>query len=242
MDKFASKVVAQARAWLGKNESDGSHKEIIDVYNSQDPLPRGYKMTLQDPWCAGFTTALAVKLEYTDIIPCECSCGRLIQQAKDMGIWVEDESVTPQPGWLALYDWQDAGSGDNQGEADHIGVVEAVENGSITVIEGNYGNAVERRTVALNGRYLRGFIAPKYDAEAGNINISFRELKLGDKGEEVRALQILLIGRGYACGLYGANGVFAEETKDALIRFQTAAGLDQTGIADAYTWAVLLGR
>lgn len=245
MGKYASKVVAQARAWLGLNESDGSHREIIDIYNLQAPLPRGYKMTLQDPWCAGFTTAVAVKLGYADIIPCECSCGKLIQQAKDMGIWVEDESVTPKPGWLALYDWQDTGSGDNQGEADHIGVVETAENGSITVIEGNYENAVKRRTIALNGKTLRGYIAPKYDAEptqdALDFSLGFRQVQLGCTGEAVRAMQILLIGRGYSCGLYGANGVFGEETRDAVTRLQIAAGLTADGIAGPNTMAVLLG-
>ena len=35
------KIVAQARAWLGRKKSDGSHKEIIDVYNGHKPLARG---------------------------------------------------------------------------------------------------------------------------------------------------------------------------------------------------------
>ena len=245
MGKYASEVVKLIRSWVGIQEGSDGHRMILDIYNSQKPLPRGYKMTMQDPWCAAAATAVAVQLGYTDIIPCECSCGKLIQQAKDMGIWVEDESIAPQPGWLALYDWQDTGTGDNQGEADHIGVVETAENGSITVIEGNYENAVKRRTVALNGKTLRGYIAPKYDAESvqdtKDSTVGFRNLQMGSTGEDVRALQILLIGRGYSCGLYGANGVFGEETKAALTRFQTAAGLTADGIAGPDTMKVLLG-
>lgn len=172
MGKYASKVVAQAKAWLGLNESNGGHKEIIDIYNSQRPLPRGYKLTLRDPWCAGFTTAVAVKLGYTDIIPCECSCSRLIALAKEMGIWVEDESVTPKLGWLALYDWNDNGKGDNKGDPEHVGYVAEVSGGKIYVVEGNYDGSdadkidgVEVRPLEINGKFLRGYIAPKYDEE-----------------------------------------------------------------------------
>ena len=35
MPKFASKVVAQAQAWLGRDEGGAGHKEIIDLYLSR---------------------------------------------------------------------------------------------------------------------------------------------------------------------------------------------------------------
>lgn len=171
MAKLASKMIELAESWVGIKEGSTGHKEILAIYNSQKPLPRGYKMTTKDAWCAATTTALAVKLGYTDIIPCECSCNRIIAIAKDMGIWVENENVTPQVGWLAIYDWEDSGSGDNKNEADHIGIVNTVGKTTFTVIEGNADtnrdgkDGVEIRTVAINGRYLRGFVAPKYDAE-----------------------------------------------------------------------------
>ena len=38
--------------------------------------------------------------------------------------------------------------------------------GKITVIEGNKNNAVGRRTLDVNGRYIRGYGVPKYDKEA----------------------------------------------------------------------------
>ena len=43
-----------------------------------------------------------------------------------------------------------------------MGVVEKVENGLITVIEGNYHDAVGRRTIAVNGRFIRGYGLPDY--------------------------------------------------------------------------------
>ncbi len=62
MAKYASKVVEQAKAWLGYKESNGTHKTIIDVYNSHKPLARGYKVKYTDAWCATFVSAVAVKL------------------------------------------------------------------------------------------------------------------------------------------------------------------------------------
>ena len=173
MAKYASKVVEQAKAWLGKKESDGSYKVIINTYNSQKPLPSGYKVKciangdkINDAWCATFASAVAVKLGYTDIIPTECSCGRMIDKFKAIDCWKEDESVTPKAGWFIFYDWSDqTGKGDNKGIPDHVGIVEKVVGNTIYVIEGNYSKSVKRRTIDVNGRYIRGYGVPKYDTE-----------------------------------------------------------------------------
>lgn len=166
MSKTRAAVVELARTWLGKNETDGSYKSIIDIYNSQKNFPRGTKMQYNWAWCACTWSALAIKLGYTDIMPVEISCYYLIQKAKEMGIWQENDAYVPQPGDAVIYDWDDNGVGDNTGNPDHIGTVETVNESSKTfvVIEGNYSNSVKRRTMGINGRYIRGFICPKYDA------------------------------------------------------------------------------
>ena len=165
MSKYASKVVAQAQAWLGYNEADGSHKKIIDVYNAHKPLARGYKVKYTDAWCATFVSAVAIQLGYTDIIPTECSCNKMIELLKNLGVWQENEAVTPLPGWILFYDWEDNGAGDNKGNSDHVGIVEKVVGDTITVIEGNYSNSVKRRNIRVNGKTIRGYGVPKYDAE-----------------------------------------------------------------------------
>lgn len=254
MGKYASKMVELAQSWVGIKEGSAGHKEILDIYNSQNPLPRGYKMTTRDAWCAATTTALAVKLGYTDIVPCECSCTRLIAIAKDMGIWVENESITPTPGMLCIYDWSDnSGNADNKGDPDHIGIVESVGGGQFVVIEGNYDNAVKRRTLTVNGKYLRGFIAPKYDAEdiagdepvKGDCTVQLRTLRKGCEGDDVNVLQILLIEYGnkydFDCGRYGADGDFGSDTEKAVRKFQAAFGLEVDGIVGTNTWSKLLG-
>ena len=155
-------IVSEAISHVGVKEGTVLHHKIIDRYNSRKPLPRGYAVKYTDAWCATFISYLAIVMGYTDIIPVECGCPQMITLAKQMGIWVEDDSYVPKPGDIVLYDWQDSGSGDNTGNPDHIGIVEKVVVKTETVIEGNYKDAVGRRELAVNGRYIRGYIVPKY--------------------------------------------------------------------------------
>lgn len=157
------KVVDLALSWVGKNEKDGSYKEIIDIYNSfSGSFPRGVRMQYGWAWCACTWSALAVSLGYTEVMPIEISCGELIKRAKEMGIWIEDDSYRPLPGDGILYDWQDSGVGDNQGWPDHVGTVVSTTDKEITVVEGNKSDAVGVRTISINGKFIRGFIAPKF--------------------------------------------------------------------------------
>lgn len=163
--KTRQAVVDLINSWKGKKESDDSHKSIIDIYNSYTPHPRGYTLKYTDAWCAGTVSAVAIKLGYTDIIPVECSCYYMVEAAKKMGIWQESDSYTPQPGDIMMYDWQDSGSGDNTGVPDHVGFVTAVIGSKITVVEGNKDDAVGARSMTINGKYIRGYICPAYDAD-----------------------------------------------------------------------------
>lgn len=159
-------VVRIAQGWLGCKESNGSHKKIIDLYNSHKPLARGYPVKYTDAWCSTFASAVAIKAGLTDIIPTECGCGKHIELFKKLGSWEENDAHVPQPGDYIFYDWQDNGVGDNTGAADHVGIVEKVSGQTITVIEGNMSNAVGRRTLKVNGRYIRGYGVPKYGSRA----------------------------------------------------------------------------
>lgn len=160
---YASKVVEKAQAWLGKNENNGTHKEIIDIYNKRKPLPRGYKVKYTDDWCATFVSAVFIALGYDFVA--ECSCGQMISLLQAKGIWDENDARVPKPGEIIFYDWDDNGKGDNRGWPEHVGIVEKVSNNKITVIEGNISNAVGKRELAVNGKNIRGYGVPKYEAE-----------------------------------------------------------------------------
>ena len=241
------KVIKQAQAWLGRNEKDGTHKSIIDVYNAHKPLARGYKVKYTDEWCATFVSAVSIACGTTKIIPTECSCIQMINLFKALGSWKENDGYLPMPGDLIFYDWSDTGKGNNLGSPDHIGIVENVSNGIITVIEGNKGEAVARRRIAVNGRYIRGFGVPKYAGAANEVKkimIELKQLSKGATGEQVKTLQRLLSALGYkmqnAGKTYGVDGSFGQATYNAVIAFQKAKGLDVDGIVGTQTWNKLL--
>lgn len=165
--ELRKKYVNVLVGWVGCKESDGSHKKIIDIYNSQKSLPRGYKVKYTDSWCATTTSAGAIKAGLEDIIPIECSCDEIIEIAKKRRIWQEKDSYVPETGDLILYDWDDNGSGNNKGSVEHIGAVVSVSDKDIIkVIEGNKSNAVGYREIKVNGKCIRGFVTPKYSSKA----------------------------------------------------------------------------
>ena len=62
---------------------------------------------------------------------------------------------------------------------------------------------------------------------------------MGSSGDAVTTLQTKLNELGYNCG--EADGVFGQNTLNAVIAFQTAKGLTADGIVGTQTWAELLG-
>ena len=181
-------IVAQAKSWIGCKESNGSHKKIIDVYNSHKPKARGYTLKYTDSWCSGFVSACAIACKATDIIPTEVGCGKHITLFKNKGIWVENDAYVPMPGDILFYYWSDSGKGDCKSGASHVGIVEKVVDGKITVIEGNYSNSVKRRTLKVNGKYIRGFGVPKYDEETPKVE--------EPKVEETPKVEVVTIKKG----------------------------------------------
>lgn len=164
MQHSRQKIVDKMMSWLGCHEGDPVHKHIIDTYNAHQPLARGYKVKYTDAWCATTVSAAAIECGYTDIIPTECSCNKMIDLLKKMGIWQEDDGYVPGLADIILYDWDDNGIGDDTGPSEHVGFVASeVVNNHFRVIEGNKSDGVNLRTMTVNGKYIRGYGTPKYD-------------------------------------------------------------------------------
>ena len=50
--------------------------------------------------------------------------------------------MEPSPGMIIFFDWDNKGSsGPQDGQADHVGIVQKVENGIVYTIEGNSGDS-----------------------------------------------------------------------------------------------------
>ena len=160
----AQDAIRQMQAWIGTDK-----RKIIDLYNSHKPLALGYAVKYTDAWCDTTISALFIKLGDTSIIGgTECGVERHIQLFKKAGIWEEDGKVTPEPGWIICYNWDDA-TQPNDGFADHIGLIESVSGTNISVIEGNYNDAVRRRTVPVGWGYIRGYAKPNYATESQKV-------------------------------------------------------------------------
>lgn len=200
-----------ALSYLGCKESDGSHKKIIDIYNSVQPYPRGYKMKYTDAWCATYVTAMAIEAQLTDIIFRECGCEAMIKLYREAGRWTENDAYIPSTGDIIFYDWQDNGAGDNVGGSDHVGIVVSVNDDIITVVEGNYSDSVKKRTLQVNGKYIRGFGLPDYAKKAT------------EKDPEPAPTPVPAPTQTYS---------LTDFVKD----IQIAAGLPATGVCDAATF------
>lgn len=168
-NEIRQKVVDTAKAWLGVRAGSTEHANILKIYNAQNPLPRGTKMQTGWAWCAAFVSAVSLKLGYRDIMPTEMSCHQMILLYKQIGRWIEDDAYVPSPGDVIFYDWDDGknyAKTDNTGTPDHVGIVTACDGKTISVIEGNVNSKVAMRTLAVNGRYIRGFGIPDYAGKA----------------------------------------------------------------------------
>lgn len=166
----AKQAVDTINGWIGLSRAKGTHKPIIDLYNSHKPLARGYKVTYSDAYCDTTVSAVFIKLGATDLIGgTECGVEEHIKLFKKAGIWKEDGTITPEVGDIICYNWDDA-TQPNDGYADHIGIVASVNKSAKTfvVTEGNMsGGVVGQRTIKVGWGYIRGFARPKY-AKATN--------------------------------------------------------------------------
>lgn len=158
-------IVRTAKSYLGAEAGSIAHADILHIFNTVKPY--GYTAKKSDPWCAEFVSACAIQTfgrkTAIKFFPLSAGCPSMLEKAKNMHIWVESDKYIPDKGDFILYDWQDSGKGDDKGSPDHVGIVERYEAGTIYVIEGNYSNAVKRRKIHIDARYIRGFITPDYD-------------------------------------------------------------------------------
>ena len=90
--ELRNKVVNVMQGWLGWSEKNGKFKAIIDLYNTQRPLPRGYAVQYDDEWCATTVTAAGMAAGLHDIIFGECSCSKMIELYRAAGRWEENDA------------------------------------------------------------------------------------------------------------------------------------------------------
>lgn len=245
--------------WIGYSETNGNYKKIIDLYNTQKILPRGYKVKYSDEWCATTVSAVGIKLGLLETILPECSCSKMIELYKEKGLWQEKDNYIPKIADIIMYNWEDSGVGDNISSPDHVGMIASITGNTLKIIEGNKNQSVAYRTVTINGKFIRGYCLPDYTSKANNfvynsqkttsttstinksvtkLNIELEMLQTGSQGKQVKALQILLNGVGSSCGM--PDSVFGSKTEFAVKDFQGKNRLTKDGAVGLKTWNKLL--
>ena len=159
----AEDVIKVMESWIGKSRSAGTHHDIIDIYNSYIPHPRTYIVKYNDDYCDTTVSAAFIKLNAVELIggP-ECGVEEHVKLFQKAGIWEEDGTVVPKPGWIIVYSWR-TNKQPNNSYSDHIGIVKQVKGNIITCIEGNIsGGIVGYREVQVANGNIRGYAIPKY--------------------------------------------------------------------------------
>lgn len=115
-------------------------------------------------WCACFVSWCANECGYIDsgVIPKFAGCVNGVQWFKDRGQW-QDGSFEPSAGQIIFFDWDNKGSsGPQDGQSDHVGIVEKCENGIVYTIEGNSGDSCRQNQYPVGHYEILGYGVPAY--------------------------------------------------------------------------------
>jgi hypothetical protein len=251
-----SQVVQTANEQVGTREGANNWNPYAAAL---DPLGITYGNKQNLAWCGEFVLWVFVHCFGVDrALEMLCSpkpsgiplCSAGAQYFKDKGRWTSRAEV----GNVIFFT---VGGGIN-----HTGIVTGVSSLSVTTVEGNSSDMVQRITYAIRDGRIAGYGRPQWSVVAqsattepaveipasdsefpNNCNCTEKLpiLRKGDVGEVVRAAQSLLNTRGASCGVYGADGDFGNATEAACLAFQRRNGLEADGVIGQQTWAKLLG-
>lgn len=159
--------------YLGITEGSAEHRQILRDYNTLAGtslgLPRGHEAVASDDWCAIFAAGQAHAAGLTYAYPMECSCSKIIEIAKTMGIWIEDDGYIPAPGDWVLYAWKGLADAENTLAPNHIGTIYHSDGEIMLVVEGNKSDAVGVRAMAVGDKRIRGFVHPDLSGLIGDV-------------------------------------------------------------------------
>lgn len=154
-----------AKQFIGAQEGDSIHHQIIDGYNKIKPLPRGYAVSYTDAWCAAFVSFILSKCRATKDIY-ECGVQKMYNKAYQQGLIVKNPSVND----IIFYEWGD------DPVLDHVGIISDITGNLLTVIEGNKGHACAYRTIDRRSNYVYGFARVPATVSSSNPSASVLDL------------------------------------------------------------------
>ena len=148
----------------------GADDQIVAVALSQlgnvggEPYWSWHGFGSRVEWCTCFVSWCADQCGYieTGVIPKYAGCVNGVNWFKDRGQWA-DNDIEPAPGMIIFFDWDNKGSsGPQDGESDHTGIVERVEDGIVYTVEGNSGDSCRENHYAVGYYEILGYGIPAY--------------------------------------------------------------------------------
>lgn len=141
----------------------GGSKKILSVAAMQignsggQPYWSWYGFGSRVEWCACFVSWCANECGYIDagIIPKFASCDVGMNWFKNHSLW-QTNTYTPREGDIIFFDW------DSDRYANHVGIVEKVENGKVHTIEGNSSDTCKKLEYNLGDSRILGYGVPIY--------------------------------------------------------------------------------
>jgi len=240
------KLIAWAESQIGTKEGPNNWNK----YAASGDMTKLYGWNVQNqPWCdvfvdAGFITCFGYEIGSAmtyQFAGCSgAACASSANYYKQRGAWFQTPELGDQIFFIV-------GGGIN-----HTGIVTYVGDGSVVTVEGNSSDMVARRNYSIGSPQIAGYgrpnwllagrdiIVPPKEEEEGT-DVVLPTLQKGSTGMAVKAAQLILIGRGYSCGFWGADGDFGNGTEKAVKKFQTDMTIEADGVIGPDTWRHLLG-
>lgn len=251
------KLVAWCNGQVGYVEGANNYNKYADKWTAAG----GWNAQNQ-PWCdifvdcafiESFGIEYASKLTYQPKGGFSALCSASANYYKANNAWFS----TPDIGDQVFFNVS--------GGINHTGIVVGVSGGVVTCIEGNSSDAVRRNSYAVSSSYIAGFGRPNWEIFSSNsapsvstgdntttpapehpkvktcsVTLTLPVIEYGDENMWVKLMQTALIGRGFNCGWYGADGEYGQQTKIGLFQFQQKMGLDTDCVCGQATWKALL--
>lgn len=147
----------------GRAFTSGGNQAIVEVALTQlgneggQPYWSWYGFDGRVEWCACFVSWCADQCGYIEsgLIPKFAGCVDGANWFKSNGQW-QDRSYEPSAGDIIFFDWE------GDGETDHVGIVERVENGTVYTVEGNSGDACRQNQYTVRSSSIYGYGTPSY--------------------------------------------------------------------------------
>ena len=132
-----------------------AHSQIGNVGGA--PYWSWWGLDYRVEWCAIFVSWCADQCGYLDagVLPKMEGVRPYVDWFLEHGQW-QGRDYEPSPGDIIFFDWE------SDGLADHVGIVEKVENGLIYTVEGNSGDRCVENRYYLGSAPVYGFGLPLY--------------------------------------------------------------------------------